>query len=68
MWWGLLFSLVFLAPAIEVVKEWRLHRSADKQLTEMRTHVASGHKWDTTVGKWVAQWSCALQCQLAKVL
>jgi hypothetical protein len=54
MWCGIIFSLLFLAPAVEIAEEWRLHRSADKQLTEMRRHVASGQKWDVTSGKWIA--------------
>jgi hypothetical protein len=53
MWWGIIFSFLFLAPVVEIVEDWRLHHSADKQLTEMRKHVASGHKWDVTLGRWV---------------
>jgi hypothetical protein len=53
MWWGLLVSLVFAYPAIEMVEEWRIHRSAKKDLAEMRKHTASDHRWDVTRGQWV---------------
>jgi hypothetical protein len=35
MWWALTVSLVFLAPIVETVEEWRLHRGAEKDLVEM---------------------------------
>ena len=53
MWWGLIFSLFFIAPAIEAVEEWRLHRGVQKDLIDMRKHAASGHKWDVTRGQWI---------------
>jgi hypothetical protein len=58
MWWGLIVSLVFVYvyvyPAIEMVEEWRLGRSAEKDLAQMRMHAASGHRCDVTRGQWVA--------------
>ena len=36
MWWTLIFGLVLAYPAIEMVEEWRLRRSAEKDLAEMR--------------------------------
>jgi hypothetical protein len=38
MWWELIVSLVFVCvyPAIEMVEEWRLRRSAEKDLAQMR--------------------------------
>ncbi len=67
MWWGLIVSLVFVYvyPAIEMVEEWRLRRSAEKDLAQMRMHAASdlaqmrmhaasGHRCDVTRGQWVA--------------
>ncbi len=54
MWWGLIIGLVFTYPAIEMVEEWRIHRSAEKDLVEMRRHTASGDKWDVVRGRWVA--------------
>jgi hypothetical protein len=53
MWWGLIISLVFIAPVIEAIEEWRLHRGAQRDLIEMRKHSASGHKWDVALGRWV---------------
>jgi hypothetical protein len=41
-------------PAIEMVEEWGLRRSAEKDLAQMRMHAASGHRWDVTRGQWVA--------------
>jgi hypothetical protein len=40
-------------PAVEMVEEWRLHRSAQKELAEMLRHVATGHRWDITRGQWI---------------
>src|SRR5229473_8084448 len=56
MLWGLIVSLVFVYvyPAIEMVEEWRLRRSAEKDRAQMRMHAASGHRWDVTRGQWVA--------------
>jgi hypothetical protein len=56
IWCGLIVSLVFVYvyPAIEMVEEWRLRRSAEKDLAQMRMHAASGHRWDVTRGQWVA--------------
>ena len=54
MWWVVYLSLSFVLPAAEMADEWRLHRSADKDLIEMRKHVASGEKWDVTRGRWIA--------------
>ncbi|SRR6266403_1576444 len=53
MWWGLVVSLVFLYPVVEMAEEWRLRRSADKDLAEMRRRAASGHRWDAARGQWV---------------
>jgi hypothetical protein len=53
MWWTLIFGLVLAYPAIEMVEEWRLRRSAEKDLAEMRRRTASGHRWDATRGQWV---------------
>jgi hypothetical protein len=53
MWWGLIVSLVFLAPIVEAVEEWRLHRGAQRDLIKMRRHAASGHRWDVALGRWV---------------
>jgi hypothetical protein len=57
MWWGLIVSLVFVYVyrAIEMVEEWRLSRSAEKELTQMRMHAASGHRWDVTRGQWMVE-------------
>jgi hypothetical protein len=44
----------FCYPEIEMVEEWRLRRSAEKNLAQMRMHAASGHRWDVTRGQWVA--------------
>jgi len=56
IWCGLIVSLafVYVYPAIEMVEEWRLRRSAAKDLAQMRMHAASGHRWDVTRGQWVA--------------
>src|SRR5712692_7494402 len=56
MWWGLIVSLVFVYvyPAIEMVEEWRLRLSAEKDRAQMRMHAASGHRCDVTRGQWVA--------------
>jgi len=56
IWCGLIVSLafVYVYPAIEMVEEWRLRRSAEKDLAQMRMHAASGHRWDVTRGQWVA--------------
>jgi hypothetical protein len=53
MWWGLIFSLLFIAPAIEAVEDWRLQRGVQKDLIDMRKHAASGHQWDATRGQWI---------------
>ena len=53
MWWAFMVSLVLTYPVIEMVEEWRLHRSAEKDLADMRRHTASGHRWDVTRGQWV---------------
>jgi hypothetical protein len=53
MWWGLIFGLLFAAPAIEAVEDWRLQRGVQKDLIEMRKHAASGHQWDVTRGQWI---------------
>ena len=53
MWWGLVVSLVFLYPVVEMAEEWRLRRSADKDLAEMLRRAASGHRWDAARGQWV---------------
>jgi hypothetical protein len=53
MWWGLIFGLLFAAPVIEAVEDWRLQRGVQKDLTEMRKHVASGDQWDVTRGQWI---------------
>jgi len=37
-----------------MVEEWRIYRSAVKDLVEMRRHTASGDKWDVVRGQWVA--------------
>jgi hypothetical protein len=52
MWWAFIITVVLVYPAVEMVEEWRLHRAAEKQVTEMRKHAASGHKWDVTRGQW----------------
>jgi hypothetical protein len=31
MWWGFIVNLVFVYPVIEMVEEWRLRRSAEKE-------------------------------------
>ena len=54
MWWGIIIGLVFTYPAIEMVEEWRIHRSGEKDLVEMRKHTASGDKWDVVRGQWEA--------------
>ncbi len=36
-----------------MVEEWRLRRSAEKDLARM--HAASGHRWDVTRGQWVVE-------------
>jgi hypothetical protein len=54
IWYGLIVSLAFVYPAIKMVEEWRLRRSAEKDLAQMRMHAASGHRWDVTRGQWVA--------------
>jgi hypothetical protein len=40
IWCGLIVSLafVYVYPAIEMVEEWRLRRSAEKDLAQMRMH------------------------------
>jgi hypothetical protein len=43
MWLGLIVSLVFTYPIIEVIEEWRIRRSSEKDLREMRKHVSAGH-------------------------
>jgi|ERR1700687_146202 len=48
MWWGLLISLVFLYPEVELVEEWRLCGSAKKDLAEMR--MASCERTGSYVG------------------
>ena len=53
MWWVFMVSLVLTYPVIEMVEEWRLHRSAEKDLADMRKHTACGHRWDVTRGQWV---------------
>jgi hypothetical protein len=53
MWWGLIFSLLFVAPAIEAAEDWRLQRGVQKDLIDMRKHAASGHQWDATRGQWI---------------
>jgi len=53
MWWGLIISLVLAYPAIEILEERRLRRSAEKDLMQMQRHAASGHRWDVTRGRWV---------------
>jgi hypothetical protein len=53
MWWVAFLSLFFLLPAAEMADEWRLHRSAEKDLVEMRKHTASGDRWDVTRGRWI---------------
>jgi len=53
MWWALIVSFVFIAPVVETIEEWRLHRGAQNDLVEMRKHTASGHKWDVTQGRWI---------------
>ena len=53
MWWGLIISLVFVAPVVETMEEWRLNRAAQRDLVEMQKHAAAGHKWDVTRGKWL---------------
>jgi hypothetical protein len=47
-WWGFLISLVLAYPAVEMAEEWRIHRSAEKDLAQMRKHTASGDPWDVT--------------------
>jgi hypothetical protein len=54
MWWVLIINLVFLYPVVEWVEEWRIRRSARKDLAELRKHAASGHTWNVTRGQWVA--------------
>jgi hypothetical protein len=53
MWWGLIFGLLFAAPVIEAVEDWRLQRAVQKDLIEMRKHAASRHQWDVTRGQWI---------------
>jgi len=55
IWCGLIVSLafVYVYPAIEMVEEWRLRRSTEKDLAQMR-ETASGQRWDVTRGQWVA--------------
>ena len=53
MWLGLIVSLVFTYPIIEVIEEWRIQRSAKKDLREMRKHVSADHQWDITRRQWV---------------
>ena len=53
MWWVVYLTLFFVLPAAEMADEWRLHRSADKTLIEMRKHAASGERWDATRGRWI---------------
>jgi hypothetical protein len=55
IWCGLIVSLafVYVYPAIEMVEEWRLRRSTEKDLAQMRK-TASGQRWNVTRGQWVA--------------
>ena len=53
MWWTLFISGLFLCTAIEMAEDWRLRRSAKKDLAEMRKHAGSGHRWDVARGGWV---------------
>ena len=43
MWLGLIVSLVYTYQIIEMIEEWRIRRSAKRDLREMRKHVAAGH-------------------------
>jgi hypothetical protein len=50
---GLIVSPVFTYPIIEMIEEWRLRRSAKKDLRAMRKHVSAGDQWDITRGRWI---------------
>jgi hypothetical protein len=42
-------GFIYVYPAIEMVEEWRLRRSVEKDLAQMCMHAASGHRWDFPV-------------------
>ena len=43
MWWGLIFGLLFAAPVIEAVEDWRLQRGVQKDLIDQ-------HQWRELAG------------------
>jgi hypothetical protein len=53
MWLGLLASLIFIYPLVEMIEERRLDRAAKRDLAKMIRHQASGHRWDATSGRWI---------------
>jgi hypothetical protein len=41
MWWGLIFGLLFAAPVIEAVEDWRLQR-----VRAGHGALVAGHPWE----------------------
>jgi hypothetical protein len=52
--WDILIAAVSLCCLIETAEEWRRRRVANRELAQMRNHVQSGHRWDATLGRWLA--------------
>jgi hypothetical protein len=52
--WDILIAAVSLCCLIETAEEWRRRRVANRLLAQMRKHVESRHRWDATLGRWLA--------------
>ena len=52
--WDILIAAVSLCCLIETAAEWRRRRVANRLLVQMRKHVENRHRWDATLGRWLA--------------
>jgi len=57
MSWGLLLLLgmALIGPITETIEARWLSRKIGEELSQMRFHMRSGHRWDATCGRWITE-------------
>jgi hypothetical protein len=51
--WGFLIGLYIAMLIYPFFEEWQQRRADKKRLAKMRTHHATGRRWDVTKGQWI---------------
>jgi hypothetical protein len=51
--WGIFAGISIFVALYPVYVDWEMRRAEKKRLSDMRKHVAMGHRWDPIQGKWL---------------